>query len=166
MIKSRLRPLVSVWFQVLFTPLLAVLFTFPSQYLFTIGLSVVFSLTRWCWYIQTEFHRLRPTHYSSYMPFVYRTITSFGLPSQVILLTHIWLLGSSAFARHYLRNNYCYLFLRVLRCFSSPGYPPPKRILYLQYSGLPHSDIHGSIACLQLPMAFRSLPRPSSSPRA
>ena len=34
-----LRPLVSVWFQVLFTPLLGVLFTFPSQYLFAIGLS-------------------------------------------------------------------------------------------------------------------------------
>ena len=29
-------------------------------------------------------------------------------------------LGSSAFARHYLRNHNCFLFLRVLRCFSSP----------------------------------------------
>ena len=27
----------------------------------------------------------------------------------------------------------------------------------------PHSDIHGYNACLQLPMAFRSLPRPSSA---
>ena len=33
-------------------------------------------------------------------------------------------LGCSAFARHYLRNHYCFLFLRVLRCFSSPGSPP------------------------------------------
>ena len=32
-------------------------------------------------------------------------------------------LGSSAFARHYLRNHYYFLFLRVLRCFSSPGWP-------------------------------------------
>jgi hypothetical protein len=32
-------------------------------------------------------------------------------------------LGSSAFARHYLRNHGCFLFLRVLRCFSSPGCP-------------------------------------------
>ena len=32
-------------------------------------------------------------------------------------------LGSSPFARHYLGNNYCYLLLRVLRCFSSPGLP-------------------------------------------
>ena len=59
--KSGLRPLVSVWFQVLFTPLLGVLFTFPSQYWFTIGLTGVFSLTRWCWQIHAEFHRLRAT---------------------------------------------------------------------------------------------------------
>jgi hypothetical protein len=32
-------------------------------------------------------------------------------------------LGYSAFARHYLRNHYCFLLLRVLRCFSSPRSP-------------------------------------------
>jgi hypothetical protein len=32
-------------------------------------------------------------------------------------------LGCSAFARHYLRNHYCFLFLGVLRCFSSPRSP-------------------------------------------
>ncbi len=30
-------------------------------------------------------------------------------------------LGCSAFARHYLRNHGCFLFLRVLRWFTSPG---------------------------------------------
>ncbi len=30
-------------------------------------------------------------------------------------------LGSSPFARRYLRNHFCFLFLRLLRCFSSPG---------------------------------------------
>ena len=30
-------------------------------------------------------------------------------------------LGSFAFARRYLRNHCCFLFLRVLRCFTSPG---------------------------------------------
>ena len=30
-------------------------------------------------------------------------------------------LGSSAFARRYLRNHSYFLFLRLLRCFSSPG---------------------------------------------
>ncbi len=33
-------------------------------------------------------------------------------------------LGFSAFARHYSRNHCCFLFLRVLRCFSSPGRSP------------------------------------------
>ena len=33
-------------------------------------------------------------------------------------------LGSSAFARRYLRNRCFFLFLRLLRCFSSPGSPP------------------------------------------
>ena len=32
-------------------------------------------------------------------------------------------LGSSDFARHYSRNRFYFLFLRVLRCFSSPGSP-------------------------------------------
>ena len=32
-------------------------------------------------------------------------------------------LGYSAFARHYLRNHSCFLLLRVLRWFSSPGSP-------------------------------------------
>ena len=35
-------------------------------------------------------------------------------------------LGYSPFARHYLGNHYCFLFLRVLRCFSSPGLPSDK----------------------------------------
>ena len=59
------RPLVDVRFQGLFTPLLGVLFTFPSQYWYTIGLSGVFSLTGWCRQIQTEFHLLRPTQVSA-----------------------------------------------------------------------------------------------------
>ena len=32
-------------------------------------------------------------------------------------------LGYSAFARRYLRNRFFFLFLWVLRCFSSPGWP-------------------------------------------
>ena len=39
--------LVGIRFQVLFTPLTGVLFTFPSRYWFTIGRLEVFSLTRW-----------------------------------------------------------------------------------------------------------------------
>ncbi len=32
-------------------------------------------------------------------------------------------LGSSHFARRYFGNHFCFLFLRLLRCFSSPGSP-------------------------------------------
>ena len=35
-------------------------------------------------------------------------------------------LGCSAFARHYLRNHFCFLLLGVLRCFSSPRSPHPQ----------------------------------------
>ena len=33
-------------------------------------------------------------------------------------------LGCSLFVRHYSGNHYCFLFLRLLRCFSSPGLLP------------------------------------------
>ncbi len=56
-----LELLVDMWFQVLLTPLTGVLFTFPSRYLSTIGRSVVFSLTRWSWQIQTGLHVSRLT---------------------------------------------------------------------------------------------------------
>ena len=48
-------------FRVCFTPLLEVLFTFPSRYLCAIGLSVVFSLAGWSPLIPAEFLVLRGT---------------------------------------------------------------------------------------------------------
>ena len=49
---------------------------------------------------------------------------SFALAAVMVLLPQSCLdmagLGWSAFARHYLRNHCYFLFLRVLRCFSSP----------------------------------------------
>ena len=57
-----LRLLVGIRFQVSFTPLIGVLFTFPSRYLFTIGHQGVFRLRGWSPYVQTGFHVSRPTH--------------------------------------------------------------------------------------------------------
>src|SRR5699024_8633742 len=140
--KTRLRPLVSVWFQDLFTPLLGVLFTFPSRYWFTIGLLKVFSLTRWYWLIHTGFLWSRATQDTDLQKrrYKYGTITLFGRTFQIVLLNRLHSdvspttpcckqhgLGCFAFARHYLRNHYCFLFLRVLRCFSSPGSHPVLR---------------------------------------
>ena len=71
-----------------------------------------------------------------YLDFVYRNFTFFVLPFQVSStiqptvvarsvpqLHYRTGLGCSDFARHYFRNRFCFLFLRVLRCFSSPGSP-------------------------------------------
>lgn len=65
-------------------------------------------------------------------------------------------LGCSPFARHYLGNHGCFLFLRVLRCFSSPGSPPKAYVFSqgmtgLQPAGLPHSEIHGSMLVCSSP---------------
>ena len=56
-----LPQLVSVWFQVLLTPLIGVLFIFRSRYFSTIGCRVVLSLREWSPRIRTEFHGLRAT---------------------------------------------------------------------------------------------------------
>ena len=57
------------------------------------------------------------------------------------------------------RNSYCFLFLRVLRCFTSPsshraGVTPR---ISANAEGFPHSDIFGSQATNRLPEAFRRL---------
>ena len=52
---------------------------------------------------------------SFYFSLLYRIVVL-----QPQLCRNIFGLGSSAFARHYLRNHYYFLFLWVLRCFSSP----------------------------------------------
>ena len=76
-------------------------------------------------------------------------------------------LGSFHFARRYSGNRCFFLFLRVLRCFSSPGslcysmfscnsdWSSTSRVSPFGYSGIE--------ACLRLPLTFRSLPRPSSA---
>ena len=116
----------------------------------------------------------------SHQAFVYRAFTVCGRPSQgvplrstqsllVALLPRPCLdnagLGYSAFARHYLRNHFCFLFLRVLRCFSSPRSLPFRdgRPSACRVAPFGHPGING---CLRLRPAFRSLPRPSSPPGA
>ena len=72
-LKAGLLQLVSARFQVCFTPLNGVLFTFPSRYWFTIGHRLVFSLGGWAPLIQTGFHVSRPTWESAgpVLDFVY-----------------------------------------------------------------------------------------------
>ena len=76
-------------------------------------------------------------------------------------------LGSSGFARRYSRNRCFFLFLRLLRCFSSPGSLPyvmywrmDDRRLLCRVSPFGHLRV---IGYLLLTAAFRSLSRPSSA---
>jgi hypothetical protein len=86
-------------------------------------------------------------------------------------LSHAHGLAPSPFAHHYSGNHYCFLFLRVLRCFTSPRYhQPPYTFRRRQHpitgARLPHSETPGSTLGCQLPGAYRRLPRPSSAPDA
>ena len=115
--------------------------------------------------------------------FPYRTLTFFGWLSHAIRVCFVDRLcrpnpegiatlglASSAFARHYSRNLGWFLFLSLLRCFSSGGSPRiPMYSVYVPRFftvgvspfGYPRIE-----AYLQLPEAFRSLSRPSSAPDA
>ena len=114
--------------------------------------------------------------------FGYRPFTFCGGVFQHLLLTvisvastvlqpramrcHIRGLGWCAFARHYLRNHFCFLFLRVLRCFSSPGSPHSlSGNAGLRHWVAPFGNPRLS-GYLLLSAAYRSLSRPSSPPRA
>ena len=74
-----------------------------------------------------------PLRQAIHKPFAYRndfSLTSHPAEQQQKLpqprtrnpcrVSHMHGLASSGFAHHYSRNHYCLLFLRVLRCFTSP----------------------------------------------
>ena len=76
-------------------------------------------------------------------------------------------LGSFPFARRYSENRCFFLFLRLLRCFSSPGSLPyvmdwrmDDRGLLCRVSPFGYLRVNGY---LLLTAAFRSLSRPSSA---
>jgi hypothetical protein len=112
--------------------------------------------------------------------FAYGPITLYGGSFQILLLSSQVLyrgpatpsckqdgLGCSPFARHYWGNHYCVLFLRVLRCFTSPGFAFRPYCIQAGISRYEAGRVapFGNLrikACLPLPEAYRSLPRPSS----
>ena len=158
------------------------LFTFPSRYWYTIGLSRVFSLAGWTRQIHAGLHVSRATQGDAM-----RKLTSdTGLSPSAVPLSrgfsstalcniaalqprrgrNLRGLGSSPVARDYWGNHCYFLFLRVLRCFSSPGSPPlsedaaPSARRVVPF-GNPRVEGH-----LHLTAAYRSLSRPSSPVRA
>ena len=172
--------LVGTRFQVLFTPLAGVLFTFPSRYWFTIGQKQVFSLTGWSPWIQAGFHVPRLTQVSASSP------VHFRLRACHALWTHFpegstngWIGNSTVADPTTPAAPKCHGF--GLFRFRSPllsesrflSFPPGTEMVHfpgfarthlcIQWAvrrfyrrGFPHSEISGYNACLRLPGAYRS----------
>jgi hypothetical protein len=175
--------LLAIGFSYYFTPLTGVLFTFPSRYWFTVGHHRVFSLTPWSARIHTGFHVSGATQDTTRSDRVlnYGTVTRFGHSFQSVRLTvtfHIVVLqpqqdesrwfGLFRVRSPLLTESILFLFLRLLRCFTSPRVTLPALciqagvILRYQDWVSPFGDLRIK-ACVPLPEAFRSLLRPSSS---
>ena len=168
-------------FRFFFTPLFGVLFTFPSRYWFTIGLLGVFSLTGWSRPIQTGFLVSRPTQDTAILRhvYLYKPFTFYGNVFQRIpircrsnfavlqprICRNKYGLGCFPFARRYLGNRCFFLFLLLLRCFSSEGWPTSRCDRSSTCRVVPFRNLRIK-SCLQIPGAYRSLPRLSSPPRA
>ena len=75
---------------------------------------------------------------------------------------HAFGLGFTPFAHHYLGYLLRFLFLRVLRCFTSPGCRLLDRLTGCPVKVAPFRDPRIT-GCLLLPAAFRSLLRLSSA---
>src|SRR6185295_14277578 len=151
-------------FRYYFTPLAGVLFTVPSRYLFTIGCQGVFSLIRWSGQIHAEFHVHRITWDTS------RGLrTSLTRLSRSMAQLSRWLSSLSTshikvpqprkdkssrfrlfrFRSPLLTESLRFLFLWLLRCFTSPrfaslDYEFIQRYPAVTQDGLSHSEIPGS----------------------
>ena len=176
-----LRLLVGTRFQVLFHSPLGVLFTFPSRYWFTIGLSGVFSLAGWSRRIRSGLHVSRLTQDTAMI----HKLACTGLSPSVITFSKVFHfiyfinvavllprycrnnngLGFSPVARRYWGNHVCFLLLQVLRCFSSLRLPTLRYNMSSTYWVIPFGDLRIK-GYLHLNGAFRSLSRPSSPLRA
>ncbi len=142
----------------------------------------MFSLTGWSPRVPPRFHVSRRTLDTACLRpgFGYGAVTPSGWLSQSHspALRNAFLrseprgaahpgLGPSHFARRYSGNRCFFLFLRLLRCFSSPGSPPWPMDSAMDTQGSPawvspfrYLRIK---AYLPLPAAFRSLSRLSSA---
>ena len=158
------------------------LFTFPSRYWYTIGLTGVFSLAGWSRRIRAEFLVFRVTQdtampslasHTGLSPSTVTVSTVFRSrstcnhavlqPRPGVATRSVWALPRSLATTGGIIVYF--LFLEVLRCFSSLGSPPrfcvddsPSDCRVVPF-GNPRINGH-----LHLPAACRSLSRPSSPP--
>ena len=152
-------------FQDLFHSPSGVLFAFPSRYWFTIGRLRVFSLGGWSPHIQTGFHVSRPTHLSSKYTFHVRGYHPLWLFFPEHSIKYIKTFGLIRVRSPLLTESLRFLFLRVLRCFSSPGLLLLRGDMSSTCRVAPFGHLRIN-SCVPIPAAFRSLPRPSSPLKA
>ena len=179
-------------FQVCFTPLAGVLFAFPSRYLFAIGSYGVFSLGSWSTRIPAGFHVPRrtqaPHHGVRFISCTWLSHTPAGLPrpfhyesvfselhgsspcGPTTPLVVVWAPPLSLAATHGISGGSLPFLISspmLLRWFTSHGVAPPAYFVQLSryrnrslwVTPFGHPRITGY---LLLPVAFRSLSRPSS----
>ena len=143
--------IVGIWFQIYLTPLTRVLFTFPSRYLFTVGCQLVFSLIQWSGQIRTEFrlHRVTwdtPRPSSASLTRLSRSLAdcskSLSSPSKVhvgVPRPHNNKLSwfrLFRFRSPLLTESLRFLFLGLLRCFTSPRFASPDYEFIRSITGL------------------------------
>ena len=162
------------------------LFTFPSRYWFTIGQRRVFSLTGWSPWIQAGFHVPRLTQVPASSLYRFRLRACHALWIHFPEDSTIYQIGNSTVAGPTTPQIPKYLRFGLFR-FRSPllsesrflSVPPGTEMVHFPgfacsclciqqgipedcSGGFPHSEIFGCNACVRLPEAYRSLPRPSS----
>ena len=169
-------------FQVCFTPLKRVLFTFPSRYLFTIGRHLVFSLGGWAPQIRAGFHVSRPTRDTAGPCCGFRLRGCHPVPpafpgrspnrARAVSRSHNPReqapgFGLTRFRSPLLARSLLISFPRGTEMFHFPRCRPARLCVHRAvppYEGrrvAPFGYLRIN-ACLPLPVAFRSLPRPSS----
>ena len=156
--------LVSIRFQVSFTPLVGVLFTFPSRYLFTIGRVGVLRLGGWSPHVQTGFLVSRPTQG------LRKNSTHTGLsPAMAGLSRPFWLFSPSHWPGPRSLATTNGVSVDVL----SSGYLDVSvhRVCFLHLCIQYRMTLTGRVSpfgnpwikgCSHLPTAYRSVLRPSS----
>ena len=138
--------LVGVRFQVSFTPLIGVLFTFPSRYLFTIGRMGVLRLGGWSPHVQTGFHVPRPTQVRP-VACPYGTVTRFGPTFQMVPVQLQAGTGLVPVRSPLLGESLLMSFPPATEMFQFAGFasrPYVFRSGYPKRDGFPHSEIPGS----------------------
>ena len=156
--------------------------TFPSRYWSTIGLSVIFSLAAWSPQLQTGFHVSRPTQVAIsttpccvYGPFTLygQTFQTVPLPRAVFMMTpttpaspqrHRF--GLFPFRSPLLRESIFLSFPAGTKMFQFPASAQSRDCIWSSTIWVPPFGHLRINSCLQIPGAFRSLPRPSSLPKA